>query len=70
MTTPIETLRTALSQLQSGQRIQCPNTKEEILKIRENVTRNRSTIPGADNHLEYIEALLVAEAEGHLDFKF
>jgi hypothetical protein len=69
MTTPIETLRTALSQLQPGQRIQFSNTKEEILKIRENVTRNRSTIPGADNHLEYIEALLVAEAENRLDFK-
>ena len=69
MTTPIESLRSALASLQPDQRISFPNTKEEILKIKENLTRNRSTIQGADTHLEYVEALLIAEAENRLVFK-
>lgn len=58
-----------LSNLQPGQKAFCPNSKDEILKIRENLTKRRADIPGADSHLEYIEALLIAEANGQLEFR-
>lgn len=58
-----------LSDLQPGQKAFCPNTKDEILRIRENLMKRRADIPGADSHLEYVEALLIAEANGQLEFK-
>ena len=68
-TTPLPELQKALSELQNGQKIFCPNTKTEIMKTRENLTRRRHESPGADHHLEYIEAMLIAEANGQLSFK-
>jgi hypothetical protein len=68
-TTPLEALRNALNSLMNGQKVLCPNSREEILKAKENLTRNRSTIKEADYHIEYIDAMLVAEAEGKLNFK-
>lgn len=65
---PIEELREALAQLQPGKKVLCPNRKSEILKAKENLTRGRADIPGADHHLEYIDALLIAEANGQLEF--
>ena len=65
---PIEELNAALDQLQPGQKVHCPNRKSEILKAKENLTRGRAEIPSADYHLEYIEALLLAEANGRLEF--
>ena len=67
--TPLSELNRTLNDLQTGQKASCSNTKEEILKIRENLTRRRAEIPGADSHLEYVEALLIAEANGQLEFK-
>ena len=67
--TPLPQLEEALRNLQPGQKVTIANTKEEILKTRENLLKRRHEIYGADSHLEYIEALLLAEAQGHLDFK-
>ena len=67
--TPLPQLQDAISALQPGQKVSIANTKEEILKIRENVTKRRHEIHGADSHLEYIESLLLAEAQGQLEFK-
>jgi len=67
--TPLATFNKTLNDLRPGQKAFCPNTKDEILKIRENLTKRRSDIPGADSHLEYVEALLIAEANGQLEFK-
>jgi len=67
--TPLAGLNRGLAELQPGQKASCANTKEEILKVRENLTRRRADIPGADSHLEYVEALLIAEANGQLEFK-
>lgn len=67
--TPLPQLQEALRNLQPGQKISINNTRSEILKIRENITKKRAEILGADSHLDYIEALLIAEAEGKLDFK-
>ena len=67
--TPLKSLMESIALLQPGQRAYCDNTREEILKTRENLTRRRAEIPGADSHLEYIEALLVAEANQQLDFR-
>ena len=67
--TPLPQLRAALEVLKPGEKISIANTKEEILRTRENLTKRRAEIPGADSHLEYIEALLVAEASGQLNFK-
>jgi hypothetical protein len=67
--TPLPQLREAINNLQPGQKIHIANTREEILRTRENITKRRAEIPGADSHLEYIEALLVAEASGQLLFK-
>jgi len=67
--TPLPELRDALAKLQPGQKVNINNTKEEILKIRENLMKKRAEIYGADSHLEYVEALLVAEASGQLQFK-
>lgn len=67
--TPLPDLYKAIENLQPGQKIFCPNTKNEILKTKENLTRRRHEIPGADHHIEYIEALLIAEANGQLSFK-
>lgn len=69
VTTPLPQLREALTKLQPGQKIHINNTREEILRTRENLTKKRAEIFGADSHLEYIEALLVAEASGQLQFK-
>jgi hypothetical protein len=62
-------LQDAIKQLKPGEKIQYGNSRAEILKIRENITKRRHEIVGADSHLEFIEALLIAEASGHLDFK-
>lgn len=67
--TPLPELRKLIESLPSGQKIQIENTREEILRTRENLTRRRAELPGADSHLEYIEALLIAEANGQLQFK-
>ena len=67
--TPLHQLNESLKNLQQGQKVYINNTKEEILKIRENLTRKRAEIPGADQHLEYIETLLIADANGQLVFK-
>ena len=67
--TPLPELRRALASLKPGEKVQCPNTREEILRIRENLTRNRAEIVGADDHIDYIEAMIVAEAEGNLEFR-
>lgn len=67
--TPLPQLQDALRNLKSGEKVQCNNTKEEILKVRENVTKRRHEIYGADSHIEYVEALLMAEAQGLLEFK-
>lgn len=67
--TPLPQLQEALRNLKPGDKVRCENTKEEILRTRENVTRRRHEIYGADSHLEYIEALLLAEAQGQLEFK-
>lgn len=67
--TPLPQLLEALANLQPDQKVHCDNTREEIIKAKENLTRRRHEIYGADSHLEYIEALLVAEASGKLTFK-
>lgn len=67
--TPLPELQRALSNLGPGEKVQCPNSKSEILKIQENLTRRRAEILGADSHLEYIEAMIIAEAEGKLEFR-
>jgi hypothetical protein len=67
--TPLPRLREALENLKPGEKISCDNTKDEILRTRENLTKRRHEIYGADSHLEYIEALLLAEAQGQLSFK-
>ncbi len=67
--TPLRSLVESIAALQSGQKVYCGNSREEILRTRENLTRRRAEIPGADSHLEYIEALLVAEANQQLDFR-
>lgn len=67
--TPLPQLEEALANLKPGEWIACSNTKDEILKIRENLTRGRSEIPGADDHLDYVEALLIAEVDGRLRFR-
>lgn len=67
--TPLPELQNAIANLKPGEKVQCPNSKAEILKIQENITRRRAEIPGADSHLEYIEAMIIAEAEGKLEFR-
>lgn len=67
--TPLPELHRALASLKPGEKVQCPNSREEILRIRENLTRKRAEIVGADHHIEYIEAMIVAEAEGKLEFR-
>jgi hypothetical protein len=67
--TPLPELQKVISSLPKGEKIFCPNTKEEILRTRMNLTRRRAEIVGADSHLEYIESLLLAEANGLLVFK-
>lgn len=67
--TPLPELYAAIDNLKQGEKVLCNNTKEEILRTRENLTKRRHEIPGADSHLEYIEALLLAEANGQLMFK-
>lgn len=67
--TPLPQLQASLDSLQPGQKVSIDNTKSAILRIRENLTKRRAEIPGADSHLEYIEALLIAEANGQLQFK-
>ena len=67
--TPLPELRRALASLKSGEKVKCPNSREEILRIRANLTRNRAEIVGADDHIDYIEAMIVAEAEGKLEFR-
>ena len=67
--TPLADLQDALTNLPPGKKIVCPNTKEQILTAQRNLTRQRAEIPGADSHLEYIEALLLAEARGKLEFQ-
>ena len=67
--TPLPQLQEALRVLKPGDKIRIENTKEEILRIRENLIKGRSEIYGADSHIEYIEALLLAEAGGQLQFK-
>lgn len=66
--TPLPELQEKLSTLKPGEFITFPQSKAEVLKARENLTRRRHEIPGADDHLEYVEACLVAEASGKLKF--
>jgi len=67
--TPLEELSSKLKSLSPGEKVLIENTKADILKTRENLTKRRAEITGADDHLDYIEALLIAEAEGKLQFK-
>ena len=67
--TPLEELSSKLKSLSPGEKVLIENTKSDILRTRENLTKRRAEIPGADDHLDYIEALLIAEAEGKLQFK-
>ena len=67
--TPLPELQKALASLKPGETVKCPSSKLEILKIQENITKRRHEIPGADSHLEYIEAMIIAEAEGKLEFR-
>jgi hypothetical protein len=67
--TPLPELQKAITNLKPGEKVQCPNSKAEILRIQENLTKRRHEIPGADSHLEYIEAMIIAEAEGKLEFR-
>lgn len=67
--TPLPQLREALQALKPGEKVRCDNSKEEILRVRENITKRRHEIYGADSHLDYIEALLLAEAQGQLEFR-
>jgi len=66
--TPINQLRSLLEVLKPGEKITLPQTKAEFLKVQENLTRRRHEIPGADDHLAYIEVCLLAEAGGKLKF--
>ena len=45
------------------------NTRDELLRIKENVTKKRLDIPGADAIVEYIEEVLIAGLEGYVTFK-
>jgi hypothetical protein len=45
------------------------NTRDELLRINENVTKKRMDIPGADAIVEYIEEVLIAGLEGYVTFK-
>ena len=45
------------------------NTRDELLRVKENVTKKRVDIPGADAIVEYIEEVLIAGIEGHVIFK-
>jgi hypothetical protein len=67
--TPLSQLRAAIDKLEPGQKVRIENTKEEILRTQRNIGMKRAEIAGADAHLEYIEALIIAEAEGKLEFK-
>lgn len=67
--TPLEELKVKLTELSPGEKVLIENTKADILRTRANLTQRRAEIPGADDHLEYIEALIIAEAEGKLQFK-
>lgn len=66
--TPLSELEEKLNALQPGQHITFPQSRGEVLKIRENLTRRRHEIPNADAHLSYLEACLLAEAQGKLQF--
>lgn len=66
--TPLAELESKISGLKPGQHITFPQTKGEVLQVKENLTRRRHEIPNADAHLTYIEACLIAEARGQLKF--
>ena len=66
--TPLAELEEKLGALQPGQVITFPQSKGEVLKVKENLTRRRHEIPNADGHLAYLEACLLAEANGKLRF--
>ena len=66
--TPLAELEQKLQTLSPGQFITFPQSKSEVLKVRENLTRRRHEIPNADAHLAYLEACLIAEAGGKLKF--
>lgn len=67
--TPLPQLQKSLAELQPGQKVYINNTREELSKIRENLYKKRHEIPGADDHIEYIEAVFMAEANNQLEFK-
>lgn len=52
-----------------GTTLSIGNTRDELLRIKENVTKKRLDIPGADAIVEYIEEVLIAGLEGHVTFK-
>ena len=66
--TPLSELEDKLSKLSPGEFVTFPQSKAEVLKVQENLTRRRHEIPGADAHLRYVEACLIAEAGGKLKF--
>lgn len=45
------------------------NTREELVKIKMNVSKKRMEIPGADAIIEYIDEVLIAGLEGYIVFK-
>ena len=67
--TPLPQLRQALANLKPGEKISFGMSKEELFRTQRNLMQRRHEIPGADSHLEYIEAIVIAEAEGKLSFR-
>lgn len=67
--TPLAQLEDLLAVVKPGEKITLPQTKDEFLKVQKNLTQRRHEIPNADAHLAYIEACLIAEARGQLQFK-
>jgi TusA-related sulfurtransferase len=67
--TPLPMLREALENLKPGQKVNVEMTREEVLRTQRNLLQRRHEIPGADSHLEYIEAMIIAEADGKLSFR-
>lgn len=66
--TPLQELETKLANLKPGEFITFPQSKAEVLKTKENLTRRRHELQNADAHVNYIEACLIAEARGKLKF--
>lgn len=67
--TPLPQLREAIANLKPGEKVSFGMSREELLRTQKNLMQRRHEIPGADSHLEYVEAIIIAEAEGKLSFR-